>query len=127
VFLSQFTGLIIMNDYSIFIYVLRCDIFSTHKLMQTGRFDQMIFVLDVGNTNTVLGVFDEDKLIHEWRIKTDRYKTDDEFAMVLKSLLAHEGISLKNINGIIISSVVPPIMFALEKMCRKYFKLEPLV
>lgn len=87
----------------------------------------MLFVLDVGNTNTVLGVFEDDKLIHEWRIKTDRYKTEDEFGMLIKSLLEHESISLADIDGVIVSSVVPPIMFALEKMCAKYFELQPLV
>ncbi|MFC3018045.1 type III pantothenate kinase [Virgibacillus litoralis] len=87
----------------------------------------MLFVLDVGNTNTVLGVFEDDNLIHEWRIKTDRYKTEDEFGMLVKSLLEHESISLTDVDGVIISSVVPPIMFALEKMCTKYFKLQPLV
>ncbi|MBP1950478.1 type III pantothenate kinase [Virgibacillus litoralis] len=84
-------------------------------------------MLDVGNTNTVLGVFEDDNLIHEWRIKTDRYKTEDEFGMLVKSLLEHESISLTDVDGVIISSVVPPIMFALEKMCTKYFKLQPLV
>lgn len=87
----------------------------------------MLFVLDVGNTNTVLGVFEDDHLIHEWRIKTDRYKTEDEFGMLIKSLLDHKGISFNHIHGVIISSVVPPIMFALEKMCRKYFNQEALV
>lgn len=88
---------------------------------------EMLFVLDVGNTSTVLGVFADDQLIHEWRIKTDRYKSEDEFAMLLKSLLEHKEISFQDIDGIIISSVVPPIMFALEKMCRKYFNQEALV
>ncbi|QKY70910.1 type III pantothenate kinase [Lentibacillus sp. CBA3610] len=87
----------------------------------------MLFVLDAGNTNTVLGVFKDDTLIHEWRINTDRYKTEDEFAVLMQSLLAHEGISFSDINGVIISSVVPPMMFALEKMCTKYFHLEPMV
>lgn len=88
---------------------------------------EMLFVLDVGNTSTVLGVFADDQLIHEWRIKTDRYKSEDEFAMLIKSLLEHKEISFQDIDGIIISSVVPPIMFALEKMCRKYFNQEALV
>lgn len=87
----------------------------------------MLFVLDVGNTNTVLGVFEEDRLIYEWRIKTDRYKTEDEFGMLIKSLFEHKGVRLSDIGAIIISSVVPPIMFALEKMCRDYFGIEPLV
>src|SRR5699024_716502 len=87
----------------------------------------MIFVLDTGNTNTVLGVFENDKLKYEWRIKTDRHKTEDEFAILVKSLFNLEKISFQAINGIIISSVVPPIMFALEKMCRNYFNIEPLI
>ncbi|MFD2628035.1 type III pantothenate kinase [Oceanobacillus kapialis] len=87
----------------------------------------MLFVLDVGNTNTVLGVFEQDELKHEWRIKTDRYKTEDEFGMLIKSLFDHKGIAFSDIHGVIISSVVPPIMFALERMCRLYFHQEPVV
>lgn len=87
----------------------------------------MLFVLDVGNTNTVLGVFEKDYLKHEWRIKTDRYKTEDEFGILIKSLFDLKGISFQDIQGVIISSVVPPIMYALEKMCRIYFDREPLI
>lgn len=87
----------------------------------------MLFVLDVGNTNTVLGVFEQAKLKHEWRIKTDRHKTEDEFGVLIKSLFDHNGISFSDIDGVIISSVVPPIMFALEKMSRVYFDTEALI
>src|SRR5690625_4917668 len=87
----------------------------------------MIFVIDIGNTNTVLGVFREGKLMHEWRIQTDRYKTEDEFAMLFKSLFDFRGLQFSQIEGIIISSVVPPIMYALEKMCINYFDIEPLI
>ena len=87
----------------------------------------MIFVLDIGNTNTVLGVFENDQLKFEWRIKTDRHKTEDEFGVLIKSLFDHKAISFSNIKGIIISSVVPPIMKALEKMCDIYFNITPLV
>lgn len=87
----------------------------------------MIFVLDTGNTNTVLGVFDHDQLLYEWRIKTDHHKTEDEFGMLIKSLFDHKGISFSDFTGVIISSVVPPIMLALEKMSQIYFNLEPLV
>ncbi|MGX1191461.1 type III pantothenate kinase [Metabacillus sp. SLBN-84] len=87
----------------------------------------MFLVLDVGNTNTVLGVFEGDALKHHWRIETTRNKTEDEFGMLIKSLFEHEGIHLTDIKGIIISSVVPPIMFSLERMCTKYFKQKPLV
>ena len=87
----------------------------------------MIFVLDVGNTNTVLGVYDEDILKYHWRIETNRHKTEDEYGMVIKSLLQHESLSFDQFDGIIISSVVPPIMFALERMCKKYFGIKPLI
>jgi len=87
----------------------------------------MIFVLDVGNTNTVLGVYKNDELKHHWRIETSRNKTEDEYGMIIKSLLAHEELSFMDFDGIIISSVVPPIMSALERMCEKYFKMKPLI
>ncbi|KOO42326.1 type III pantothenate kinase [Priestia koreensis] len=87
----------------------------------------MIFVLDVGNTNTVLGVYKGDELKYHWRIETSRNKTEDEYGMVIKPLLEHVGLTFKDIHGIIISSVVPPIMFALERMCQKYFHIKPLV
>ena len=87
----------------------------------------MIFVIDVGNTNTVIGVYEGDTLRYHWRIETNRNKTDDEYGMIIKSLLEHEGLSFDQFDGIIISSVVPPIMFALEGMCKKYFGVKPLV
>ncbi|WP_082235807.1 type III pantothenate kinase [Halobacillus massiliensis] len=87
----------------------------------------MNFVLDVGNTNTVLGVFDNNELKYHWRVKTDRYKTEDEYGMLIKSLFEHEGLTFGDINGVIISSVVPPIMYALVGMSRYYFNKEPMV
>ncbi|AIE58597.1 Type III pantothenate kinase [Bacillus methanolicus MGA3] len=75
----------------------------------------------------MLGVYDGDELKHHWRIETDRYKTEDEYGMIIKSLFEHVNLSFSQINGIIISSVVPPIMFALETMCQKYFHIKPLV
>ncbi|WP_096203229.1 type III pantothenate kinase [Bacillus sp. FJAT-45350] len=87
----------------------------------------MIFVIDVGNTNIVLGVYDGEELKYHWRIATSREKTEDEYGMIVKDLFSHEGIQLSDVNGIIISSVVPPIMFGLEKMCKKYFHTTPLV
>jgi len=87
----------------------------------------MIFALDIGNTNTMLGVFSDDKLKYSWRIRTDRHKTEDEIGMLVKSLFDFNGLHLKDINGIIVSSVVPPIMRAVEVMCRMYFNIEPLI
>jgi type III pantothenate kinase len=87
----------------------------------------LIFVIDVGNTNIVLGVYDQDELKHHWRIETSRNRSEDEYGMSIKALFDHVRLSFSDINGIIISSVVPPIMFALERMCQKYFHIKPLV
>jgi type III pantothenate kinase len=87
----------------------------------------LIFVFDVGNTNTVLGVYKGDELKYHWRVETHRNRTEDEFGMIVKSLFENSGLSFTDIDGIIISSVVPPIMFALERMCKKYFNINPLV
>jgi len=87
----------------------------------------LIFVFDVGNTNIVLGVYDKEELKHHWRIETNRHRTEDEFGMIVKNLFDHVQLSFSDIDGIIISSVVPPIMFSLERMCQKYFHIKPLV
>lgn len=88
---------------------------------------RVIFVFDIGNTNMVLGVYKGEDLIHHWRIETDRHKTEDEYGMIIRSLFEHAELTFAEIEGIVISSVVPPIMFALERMCQKYFHLKPLI
>jgi len=87
----------------------------------------MILVMDIGNTNIVLGVYGEDRLLHHWRLETDRHKTEDEFGMQVKALLDDVGLTFSSVDGIIMSSVVPPIMSALERMCQKYFRIKPLI
>ncbi|WP_332650606.1 type III pantothenate kinase [Lysinibacillus sp. 54212] len=87
----------------------------------------MILVLDAGNTNIVLGVYNHDDLAFHWRMSTDRHKTEDEYAMQIQAFFLNANIAFDQITGIIISSVVPPIMFALEAMCNKYFHVKPLI
>lgn len=87
----------------------------------------MILVMDTGNTNIVLGVYENDKLLHHWRMETDRHKTEDEYAMQIKAFLNHVELGFDDIDGIIMSSVVPPIMFALERMAQKYFHTKALI
>lgn len=87
----------------------------------------MILVIDVGNTNIVLGVYQEERLVFHWRIHTNKQYTEDEYGMLVKGLFREEGLSTKDVKGIIISSVVPSLMFALENMCTKYFHQQPLV
>lgn len=87
----------------------------------------MILVMDTGNTNIVLGVYEGNQLKYHWRMQTYRHKTEDEYAMQVKSLFTHVGLQFEDVKGIIISSVVPPVVFPLEQMCRKYFNQKPLV
>lgn len=83
--------------------------------------------MDVGNSTIVLGVYKEDVCIRSWRIATDRQKTSDEYAVLIRSMFADEGISFSDIKGISVSSVVPPIMHTLEQMCKVYLGQRALV
>lgn len=87
----------------------------------------MILVLDVGNTNIVLGVYKGDNLIADWRLSTDAKRTNDEYGVQVLQLFSKMGIEISDVKGIIISSVVPNIMYTLVHMIRKYFELEPIV
>jgi type III pantothenate kinase len=87
----------------------------------------MLLVVDVGNTNTVLGLFDGDQLVHDWRIRTVVDHTVDEYGMLIYNLYKTSRISSRKIQDIIISCVVPPMLNILEPLCQKYFNLKPLI
>ena len=87
----------------------------------------MILVFDVGNTNTVIGVYDREKLLNHWRIRTNPQRTCDEYGILLRSLLENDKLNLKDIKSVVISSVVPTLMMELEWMSRKFFACRPLV
>ncbi|NHN35057.1 type III pantothenate kinase [Paenibacillus agricola] len=87
----------------------------------------MILVIDVGNTNIVLGLYEGKRLLHDWRLSTNRSSTADEYGMMMYNLFQHAGIGLAQVEGVIISSVVPPLMFVLEQLCLKYVKKAPLI
>ncbi|WP_251860672.1 type III pantothenate kinase [Clostridium sp. Marseille-Q2269] len=87
----------------------------------------MILVLDVGNTNIVLGIYKNKKLIANWRLATDNKRTADEYGIQAIELFIHNKLSLEDIEGVIISSVVPNIMYSLEHMIAKYFKIKPII
>ena len=87
----------------------------------------MLLVLDVGNTHTVIGVFDGDKLKNHWRIFTDLRKTEDEYAMLFKNLLAEETLFFNDIKAVIISCVVPPLIWIMKKIFIRYCHIEPLL
>lgn len=87
----------------------------------------MILVFDVGNTNIVLGVYREKEMVTSWRISTDRHKTADEYGMLLKQLLKQEGHNLEDMKAVVMSSVVPPLMYSLQHAVNKYCKVSPLI
>ncbi len=87
----------------------------------------MILVSDVGNTNIVIGIYDEKNLIAEWRLSTDPVRTSDEFGIQVYQLFDQNKMDPSEIQGVIISSVVPNIMYSLEHMFRKYFDVSPIV
>jgi type III pantothenate kinase len=87
----------------------------------------MLLAIDIGNTNVVLGVFAGESLRESWRIGTKSSITADEYAVIVKDLFAFSGSDFGQIDGIIISTVVPPLLSIMTEMSRKYFKIEPMV
>ena len=87
----------------------------------------MLLVFDIGNSNIVMGTYEGKKLLRHWRISTDRQKTGDEYGMLINNLFAYQNIRMEQVRSIIISSVVPPLMVPMIKMCERYFHIHPLV
>src|SRR6195256_7084335 len=81
----------------------------------------MLLTIDVGNTNSVLGVFRGEELIAHWRLTTARLQTVDEYGVLTRNLFTLKDLDPKSVTGIIISSVVPPVNWTLGEMARIYF------
>lgn len=86
----------------------------------------MLLVIDVGNSNTSLGVYREAELIAHWRLTTNAARTVDEYGVHARNLFALAGLDFKTINAIAIASVVPPLNYTLKRMAEVYFQLTPL-
>ncbi|MCO4743441.1 MAG: type III pantothenate kinase [Proteobacteria bacterium] len=86
----------------------------------------MILVADVGNTNTVFGLLNGRQVIQTWRVSTQE-RTTDECGVLLLQLLGHQGYESSSIDGAMISSVVPSVLYSLEKAFGRYFDVKPLV
>jgi type III pantothenate kinase len=86
----------------------------------------MLLVMDVGNTNTVLGVYEGSRLAAHWRLTTVRDRTVDEYGILARNLLSLASIDSSAIDALIIASVVPPLNGVLEAMALTYFRLKPL-
>ena len=86
----------------------------------------MLLVIDVGNTNTVIGVYEKEVLKQDWRIRTIRETTADEFNILARALFADKGILLTDISKTVISSVVPSSVRILNDFCERYLNMAPL-
>jgi len=87
----------------------------------------MILVVDVGNTHTVIGLYQGKKLTHHWRLLTESERTADEYGVVLRSLFSSADLMFSAVQGIVVSSVVPPMNTMTEELIHKYFRLAPLM
>ena len=86
----------------------------------------MLLAIDVGNTNTVLGVFRGKELLRHWRLTTDPARTADEYGILLLGLFREAGLAAADVGAVAIASVVPPLQFALQELSKRYFDRAPL-
>jgi len=87
----------------------------------------MLLCIDVGNTNIVLGIFQDDKLLNHWRIRTERDMTSDEIGALINNLFIPAKLEIKGIRDTIISCVVPPLLSAFKEFCLLYFDHDPMI
>ena len=85
----------------------------------------MILVMDIGNTNIKAALFEGERLVQKWRCATNLTMTSDQYGIIMADLFRYHGINMKDVQGIMISSVVPTINYTIEHMCRDYFGMEP--
>ena len=87
----------------------------------------MLFCIDIGNTNIVLGVTRKDQILHHWRIRTEKEITADELGILVGNFFQWEGLGFKDIKDTIVSCVVPPLLNTVEEFARRYFGVEPVI
>lgn len=87
----------------------------------------MILAIDIGNTRSVFGVYDGEKLVKAWSVTTDRNKTADEYGMMLTTFFQQAGLEITEVSHVVVSCVVPPVLGSFVEMCRAYLGVEPLV
>lgn len=87
----------------------------------------MLLAFDVGNSNIVLGVFRDGQMVTNWRLKTDNNKSADEYGMIISQLFKYEGLKEKEVKDVIISTVVPSVLYTLQHLSMKYFHRKAIV
>jgi type III pantothenate kinase len=96
-------------------------------MKRKSKESNMLLVIDVGNTNTVLGIYDGRRLVADWRVWTERDRTSDEYGILVRNLFASRSLALQEVEAIAISCVVPPMMNMLLELCEKHFRCKPLL
>lgn len=86
----------------------------------------MLLGMNINNTHTLIGVFEGEKLLADWRLATDRLRTPDEYGLIITNLLVMAGLEPKAVEGLILASVVPPVTATFVQMCKRYFGREPM-
>ncbi|MDY6971913.1 MAG: type III pantothenate kinase [Thermodesulfobacteriota bacterium] len=87
----------------------------------------MLFCIDIGNTNIVLGLADKDRIFYHWRIRTDKDVTPDELGILVANLFQSAKIRLDDVKGTIVSCVVPPLLNTVEEFSTRYFDIKPMI
>jgi len=87
----------------------------------------MLFCMDIGNTNIVLGVTEGNRILHHWRIRTEKETTADELGILVGTLFQWNGIRFEDIRNTIVSCVVPPLLNTVEEFSRRYFQVKPMI
>ncbi|MDP2682978.1 MAG: type III pantothenate kinase [Deltaproteobacteria bacterium] len=87
----------------------------------------MLLVIDIGNTNIVIGIYDRNRLAHHWRLGTKKARTADEYGIMMMGFFNFGGIQIDSIDGAILSCVVPPLTDTFLEMSEVYFKIKPIV
>ena len=87
----------------------------------------MLLAIDIGNTDTTLGVFEGEELRATWHMATGVHRKADEYAALLLNLLHHQGLDIAEVKDIALCSVVPPLIATFDELCQRYFHLSPLV
>jgi len=87
----------------------------------------MLLAFDVGNTNIVLGIFKDGDLIQNWRLETDNNKSADEYGMIINQLFSYENLDITEVEDVIVSTVVPSVLFTIQHLSQKYFNKRAIV
>jgi len=87
----------------------------------------LLLAIDIGNTQTVIGLFKDNELIQSWRMITPRHETSDEIASAIYGFMHNSGYDVPDVSEIAVSCVVPRILFEIDRMTKKYFKLDPFI